>query len=169
MHSIVVAVAHLSPNSLQCIPDQGGILSLRDSEWKTLLAGKSRSKRSRSVPLFALLDDEAVTGLRALLQFRAASPGTVLFNYGEEGNAMYLIEDGKVSIHLQDADMNDVALAELAKGDFLGEMAILSSKPRSATATVSEEAELWVLKSSDFLTFISPHPRSCPGSSPCFY
>jgi uncharacterized membrane protein len=113
----------------------------------------------RSVPLFALLDDDAVTGLRDLLQFRAAVPGTVLFNYGEKGDAMYLIEDGKVSIHLRDADMNDVALAELAKGDFLGEMAILSSKPRSATATVSEKAELWVLKSSDFLTFIRRNPE----------
>ncbi|MGI8745955.1 MAG: cyclic nucleotide-binding domain-containing protein [Bryobacteraceae bacterium] len=70
--------------------------------------------------------------MRDLLHFRRTSPGTVLFERGDKADVMYFIEGGRVRIHLSDADGQDVTLAELRRGDFLGEMAILTDAARSA-------------------------------------
>jgi CRP/FNR family transcriptional regulator, cyclic AMP receptor protein len=113
----------------------------------------------RSVPLFASLDDESAAALRELLELKLCPAGSVLFRKGDAGGAMYLIEGGRVRIHLKDDDGDDVTLAELAAGDFFGEMAILDGKPRSATATVSEAARLAVLSRQHFHEFIQHSPE----------
>ena len=112
----------------------------------------------RSVPLFASLDDHATQALRELLEVRLAPQGTCLFRTGDAGDAMYLLEEGRVRIHIHDADGDEVTLAELARGDFFGEMAILDGKPRSADATVIEDARLAVLSRDDFLAFVRSNP-----------
>src|SRR5436305_4829783 len=112
----------------------------------------------RSVPLFASLDDETVTALRALLDVEQTLAGSPIFRAGDAGDAMYLIESGRVRIHIVDADGDDVTLVELARGDFFGEMAIIDGKPRSASATVSEDARLAVLPRDDFLAFVRKNP-----------
>jgi uncharacterized membrane protein len=113
----------------------------------------------RSVPLFASLDDEAAETLRELLEVRSFPAGRVLFRAGEAGDAMYLIEDGRVRIHIRDEDGDDVTLAELSGGDFFGEMAILDGQTRSADATVSAEARLAVLSHDDFHSFVRRDPE----------
>jgi uncharacterized membrane protein len=113
----------------------------------------------RSVPLFASLDDETARGLRELLELELRPVGSVLFRKGEPGGAMYLIEGGRVRIHIHDDDGQEVTLAELAGGDFFGEMSILDGKPRSATATVSEEARLAVLSREHFHDFVGRTPQ----------
>jgi CRP/FNR family cyclic AMP-dependent transcriptional regulator len=112
----------------------------------------------RSVPLFASLDDAAATALRELLGVRAARAGTLIFPAGSLGDSMFLIEDGRVRIHVRDAGGEDVTLAELARGDFFGEMALLDGKPRSADATITEDASLAVLTREDFLDFVRANP-----------
>jgi uncharacterized membrane protein len=112
----------------------------------------------RSVPLFASLDDEAARELRSLLHVEQAERGTELFHHGDTGDAMYLIETGRVRIHVMDTTGHDVTLAELAGGDFFGEMALLDGKPRSADATVVEEARLAILSRDDFLSFVRDNP-----------
>lgn len=112
----------------------------------------------RSVPLFASLDDGAARELRSLLRVDQVAEGTELFHHGDSGDAMYLIETGRVRIHVQDSTGHDVTLAELAGGDFFGEMALLDGKQRSADATVIEEARLAILARDDFLSFVRRNP-----------
>lgn len=112
----------------------------------------------RSVPLFASLDNNAARDLRSLLNVREVAGETPLFVAGEAGDAMYLIENGRVRIHIVDTSGHDVTLAELAGGDFFGEMAILDGKPRSASATVMEPARLAILSREDFLSFVRRNP-----------
>src|SRR5919112_6262058 len=112
----------------------------------------------RSVPLFASLDDDAATRLRGLLELELRPAGSVLFRKGEPGGAMYLIEGGRVRIHIHDDDGDEVTLAELAGGDFFGEMAILDGKPRSASATVTEDASLAVLSREHFHNYVRRNP-----------
>jgi uncharacterized membrane protein len=112
----------------------------------------------RSVPLFSSLDDEAAADLRNLLHARDIAAGTTLFNTGDIGDAMYLIENGKVRISVTDEDKKEIVLAELARGDFFGEMAIIDGKKRSADATVLEDARLAVLSRENFLDFVSNNP-----------
>ena len=112
----------------------------------------------RSVPLFASLDDEAAGELRDLLRIRDVAAGAALFRTGDDGDAMYLIESGRVRITITDDDKKTITLAELAQGDFFGEMAIIDGKQRSADALVSEAARLAILSRDNFLRFIRNNP-----------
>src|SRR5713226_4125653 len=112
----------------------------------------------RSVPLFASLDDEAAGDLRDLLRTRDVAAGAALFRAGDDGDAMYLIESGRVRITITDDDKKTITLAELAQGDFFGEMAIIDGKQRSADAIVSEAARLAILSRENFLRFIRNNP-----------
>lgn len=112
----------------------------------------------RSVPLFASLDDEAATELRRLLSDKKVPQNTRLFKQGEKGDAMYLIESGRVRISIRDDDDQELTLAELAQGDFFGEMSIIDGRQRSADAKVIEDAQLAILPRDTFLSFVRNNP-----------
>src|ERR1043166_1979150 len=112
----------------------------------------------RSVPLFSSLDDQAAGELRELLTTRDVASGDTLFRAGDEGDAMYLIESGRIRISITDADQKQIVLAELARGDFCGEMAIIDGKHRSADANVIEDGRLAVLSRERFLRLINDNP-----------
>jgi len=112
----------------------------------------------RSVPLFASLDDEAAKDLRNLLAEQNVSMNTRLFRHGEKGDAMYLIESGRVRISIEDDDKNEVTLAELAQGDFFGEMSLIDGRQRSADAHVIEDGRLAILSRESFLGFVRKNP-----------
>src|SRR5687768_5184547 len=112
----------------------------------------------RSVPLFASLDDEAAKDLRNLLSDKVVPQNTRLFRQGDKGNAMYLIESGRVRISIHDDDKQEVTLAELAQGDFFGEMSIIDGRQRSADAHVIEDANLAILSRDAFLSFVRTNP-----------
>jgi CRP/FNR family cyclic AMP-dependent transcriptional regulator len=112
----------------------------------------------RSVPLFASLDDEAAKDLRNLLSDRVVPQNTRLFRQGDKGDAMYLIESGRVRISIRDDDEQEVTLAELAQGDFFGEMSIIDGRQRSADAQVIEDASLAILSRDAFLSFVRTNP-----------
>jgi uncharacterized membrane protein len=114
----------------------------------------------RHVPLFESLDDEAARKLCQLLESIDCKAKTSLFRAGEEGDAMYLIERGKVRISVQATDGREMTLTELGRGDFFGEMALLDEgQRRSADAIVAEDARLAVLSREHFLSFLRSSPN----------
>jgi CRP/FNR family transcriptional regulator, cyclic AMP receptor protein len=113
----------------------------------------------RHVPLFESLDTGAAHELCELLESLDRKAGAILFRAGDEGDAMYLIEQGKVRIYVQAKDGHEVTLTELYRGDFFGEMALLDGKPRSADARVAEDARLAVLSREHFLSFMRNNPN----------
>jgi uncharacterized membrane protein len=108
----------------------------------------------RQVPLFESLDDDAAKQLCDLLETLDCEKQKVLFRAGEAGDAMYIIERGKVRISVDATNGRELTLTELGRGDFFGEMALLDGQPRSANATASEESRLAVLSRQHFLSFI---------------
>src|ERR671919_1775835 len=112
----------------------------------------------RSVPLFASLDDDAARDLRSLLSEKIVPQNTRLFRQGDTGDAMYLIESGRVRISIRDHDKQELTLAELAQGDFFGEMSIIDGRQRSADAQVIEDARLAILSRDAFLAFVRNNP-----------
>jgi uncharacterized membrane protein len=112
----------------------------------------------RHVPLFESLDDEAAAELCHLLESLDCKAGTSLFRAGDEGDAMYLIERGKVRICVHTVDGREVTLTELDRGDFFGEMALIDGQRRSADAVVAEDAQLAVLSREHFLSFMRSSP-----------
>src|SRR5437899_12611934 len=113
----------------------------------------------RHVPLFESLDDETARKLCQLLESIDCKAKTSLFRAGDEGDAMYLIERGKVRISVQATDGHEMTLTELGRGDFFGEMALLDGQRRSADAIVSEDARLAVLSREHFLSFVYSSPN----------
>ncbi|MBI5508360.1 MAG: Crp/Fnr family transcriptional regulator [Deltaproteobacteria bacterium] len=80
---------------------------------------------------------------------REFAKGQVLFREGETGKEMYVIQSGKVRISMKVRDV-EKTLVTLGAGEFFGEMSILNNKPRSASATVDEEAKLLVIDPKTF-------------------
>ena len=122
------------------------------------LATQMTLEALRSVPLFASLDDQAATELRRLLSDKIVSSNTRLFRQGDKGDAMYLIESGRVRISIRDEDDHELTLAELAQGDFFGEMSIIDGRQRSADASVIEDARFAILSRDAFLSFVRTNP-----------
>ncbi len=79
--------------------------------------------------------------------------GTVVFREGEPGKEMFVIQSGRVAISKKVRDVEKV-LAVLGPGEFFGEMAIISNKPRSASAIVEEAARLLVIDPRTFEAMI---------------
>ncbi len=75
--------------------------------------------------------------------------GTVLFQEGDRGEEMFIIQSGKVKISKRIRGV-EKTLATLDKGEFFGEMAILNDKPRSATAETLGECEMLVIDRKTF-------------------
>jgi uncharacterized membrane protein len=108
----------------------------------------------RSVPLFASLDDAAARRLRGLLLVQTVKSGAAVFRTGDSGNSLCLIESGRVRITMTDELDKQITLAELAAGDFFGEIALIDGEPRTADAIAIEDAQIAVLSREDFLSFV---------------
>ncbi len=74
---------------------------------------------------------------------------TTLFQEGDSGEEMYIIQSGKVKISKRIRGV-EKTLATLEKGEFFGEMAILNDKPRSATAETLEDCDMLVIDRKTF-------------------
>jgi len=113
----------------------------------------------RSVPLFSSLDSKSTAELGEYLTIHDYPRSATIFRNGDPGDAMYLIDVGKVRISITDADGALVTLAELGPGDFFGEMAMLDGQGRSANAIAIDDARLAKLTRDDFLSFMRSDPR----------
>ena len=79
--------------------------------------------------------------------------GDVLFKEGDPGKEMFVVQSGKVNITKTVRDTEKI-LATLGAGEFLGEMAILNNKPRSAGAVMAEDGKLLVIDPKTFEAMI---------------
>jgi CRP/FNR family cyclic AMP-dependent transcriptional regulator len=129
------------------------------SDQRSIALQQMNVETLRQVPLFESLDNEAAHELCELLDSLDCKSGAVLFRAGDQGDAMYLIEEGKVRICVRAKEGHEVTLTELQRGDFFGEMALLDGKPRSADARVAENARLAVLSREHFLSFVRSNPN----------
>jgi CRP/FNR family cyclic AMP-dependent transcriptional regulator len=84
--------------------------------------------------------------------------GTVLFEEGQPGHVMYIVVAGEIEIRRRIGGAERV-LAALGDGEFFGEMAILSGRPRSATAVVRRAARLLVIDGTTFEAMLRARPE----------
>jgi CRP/FNR family transcriptional regulator, cyclic AMP receptor protein len=89
---------------------------------------------------------------------RDFAAGTVLFEEGQPGDFMYVIASGEVEIRRTVGEAERV-LAVLPAGEFFGEMAILNSRPRSATAVVRVDSRLVVIEGTTFEAMLRARPE----------
>lgn len=111
----------------------------------------------KAIPLFESLGEDDVQTLAGKLREVCIETGQSVFAQGDEGDAMYVIEDGAVDI-VAGAGKHKVILASLFKRQFFGELALLDGAPRSASAVASRATRLLALERDDFVEFIRNRP-----------
>lgn len=125
-------------------------------------AGKSEPLFSRTVPkspLFEVLTDEEREALVREMELEQHDEGSVIIHEGEPGSSMYLIVSGEVKVYTREpGGSGSVYLAKLGEGDFFGEVSVLTGKPRTATITVSQRAELLRLDKDKLDNALAKHP-----------
>ena len=84
---------------------------------------------------------------------KSVPTGTVLFREGDEGKDMYVLQAGRVQLTRRIKNEEKI-VAVLLPGEFFGEMSIVNNRPRSATATVIEDAKMLVIDSRTFEAMI---------------
>lgn len=102
------------------------------------------------VPLFDGLSRDALAIVASATKEEAFERGTRIFQYGELGEKLYVIIEGKVRISREVAGMGEEALAVLGVGEVFGDMALLDEIPRSADATAHERVRLLAIGKRDF-------------------
>lgn len=95
----------------------------------------------------------------ALERFAHEFPaGTVLFEEGQPGHVMYIVVTGEIEIRRR-IGQTERTLAVLSAGQFFGEMAILSGRPRSAIAVARTAARLLVIDGTTFEAMLRARPE----------
>ncbi|HUX50939.1 MAG TPA: cyclic nucleotide-binding domain-containing protein [Spirochaetia bacterium] len=89
---------------------------------------------------------------------QTVEPGRVIFEENDEGQQMFIIQDGIVRIS-KTIDGQEHVLAELTKGDFFGEMAIVTRVRRTATATAVGRVQLLTFDRAGFQGMIEKNSR----------
>jgi CRP/FNR family transcriptional regulator, cyclic AMP receptor protein len=129
------------------------------------LAAPGKSKRPEFAallgmnPLFAGLGEEAITAIASLCTKRNLESGEMLFQKGDKGDALYGVRRGRVRIETGTAAGGRLALNVLGPGDLFGEIALFDGQPRTADAVAAETSELFMVRRSDFLTYLEREPR----------
>jgi CRP-like cAMP-binding protein len=140
-----------------------------------------RLERLHELSLFVNLTPAELEIVDGLLHERNYLEGEVIFDEGEEGQAIYIIASGEVLISLPDHGNGrhamqpaggDPALshplrrqgdtgrvAQLGPGTFFGELALLDNSPRSAQARAASPCQLIIFFRDDFVSLLDTHAR----------
>lgn len=105
-----------------------------------------------SVPFFAELNRGKQQRIAQLLKVRFTTPGERLIARGDIGEEMYFIASGAVRVLLETGDKT------LGTGEFFGELALLTDKPRNADVEALGFSTLLVLRKRDFLGLLKRNP-----------
>ncbi len=101
------------------------------------------------IPLFSSIPLSQIHDMAQRFKSASFKKGDIICHEGEPGDAMYIIRSGVVTVHAS-VDEREMFLAELRRGDFFGEMALLSDSPRNATARVLLDAMIYYIRRQDF-------------------
>lgn len=101
------------------------------------------------VPFFALLDDMERAALANNVDERRITKGTTIFQQNDPGGSLFIVRSGTVEIWIKKTTGEKMVLETARGGDFFGEISLLDGGPRTACATVLEDADLIVVDRAD--------------------
>lgn len=113
----------------------------------------------KAIPTFSKVTKKYVKELIKLTHNRVYSENEMIFHQGDPGIGLYIIHSGQVTIVQDSEDGSRQVLAELSKGDFFGELALLDDSPRSASAIAKKESKIVVLFKPDLDDFMENYPQ----------
>jgi cAMP-dependent protein kinase regulator len=95
----------------------------------------------------------------AKLNLRHFEEGAVVVKEGDPGNSLFIVVRGEVRVLTQTPMKKEVFLANLGEGEFFGEIALLTGKPRTATVIANATSELLELTRADYEKIIERYPH----------
>jgi CRP/FNR family cyclic AMP-dependent transcriptional regulator len=104
------------------------------------------------------LAGEDLARLAGTARRRTYRRGEAIFRQGDSGDALYLLQSGRVKIALRAESGEEAVVAILGPNDCFGELALLDGEPRSATVEALEPVETVSLAREDFMQFLQANP-----------
>ena len=117
------------------------------------MATDEKLEQLRRVPLFAALSGRDLQEFGTLADEVDVLDGRVLTRQGETGAEFFVVLDGAVEV-----DVNGSVVSTLGKGDFLGEIALVDGKPRTATTRAVGPTRLMVIGHRQFHQLMDDFP-----------
>jgi CRP-like cAMP-binding protein len=112
----------------------------------------------RRIPLFAHVEPRKLKLLAFTSQRLAFEPGQIVFDQGAEGDAAYVIIDGRADI-VVDSPSGPTSLAQVERNAIVGEIAILGGVPRTATVKALTRLETLRIDKDHFLKLLREFPE----------
>lgn len=109
----------------------------------------------RQAPFFSALSERDQRRIFERMRLEARHSGETLFRKGEPSTALYLVKSGWVRL-LTDGG---IPIASEGPSSLVGETDLFLSRPRTTSASVAQEAELWVLTECDLVELIAESPQ----------
>ena len=112
----------------------------------------------RDVPLFSKIDHTKLKLLAFTSENLIHEDGQFLFKEGEPGDAAYIVLKGKVSVFIQ-TEKGSVEIAQLKRGDVVGEISILCDVPRTASVKAVESVQTLKVTKDTFIHLLTEFPE----------
>jgi serine phosphatase RsbU (regulator of sigma subunit) len=112
----------------------------------------------RGTELLASVPDTLVEKIDARLEEVLLAPGEILFNEGDEGDAVYIVAEGRLRL-----EADGMTLISRATGDCVGEIALIDDEPRSAAAIADSAVKLLRWERRDFQETLGQDPEVARG------
>jgi CRP-like cAMP-binding protein len=110
------------------------------------------------ISVFSHLSPVELRIVEGLLHQREYLEGEIVFDEGEEGQALYMVREGEIILCRQ-GEPESGRIAVLGPDTFFGDMALLDNLPRSAQARAGKPTHLAVFFREDFLGLMDTHAR----------
>lgn len=135
-----------------------------DAIWGNIFKNENSQKQTtiallKKVPLFKKMSTSQLSDLEKIIHRRNYTADENIFFEGDPGVGMYIIQEGSVIINKTQDNGKKEKLAELKKGEFFGELALLDESPRSAAAQAIEDTSILGLFRPDLIELIARKPR----------
>lgn len=114
----------------------------------------------KKVPLFQFLDEHERAELAAQLDVVNYAAGESIFNYGDPGDAIYVVSSGEVEVFFKNDTGERIVLELATRGDFFGELSLLDNGTRSASVVATQATEALRLDRGDLEKFLQLRPQA---------
>ncbi len=112
----------------------------------------------KTVPLFALLDDEETAVLAGQVEHKTFAPHERIYRRGGPGNHAYVMISGRVRVTTVDEDQQEVVVDEPSEGQFFGFASMLEQSPHQTNAVALEQTECLEVSRDDISTLLQRKP-----------
>lgn len=124
---------------------------------RTTVALPDTVELCRNTPLFSGLDDAALALIASITRERAIPRGDDLVRQGERGGSMYIIARGAVHVLIEE-ESGPQLVGVLGSGDIVGEIELLTGKPRNATCRAATTVTVGEIRRGDFDALMQAQP-----------